>query len=120
VNWLELVRRLLLFLHLVGFTLLFGAFVTQYLSGRFRINVVMRTGLGTMIGTGLILAIPFPSGEHPNYLKLGIKLLIALGIGALFGVAVTRERRAVPIHRTHFLTVGGLILLNAAIAVFWQ
>ena len=43
-----------------------------------------------MIGTGLLLAIPFPSGIHLDYVKLGVKLAIALGIGAIFGVIITQ------------------------------
>jgi hypothetical protein len=117
---MEFVRLLLRYLHLVGFALLIGAWVAQYLTGRLRVNAVMRTGLGTMIGTGLLLAIPFPSGVDLNYFKLGVKLAIALGIGALFGVAVTRERAETAVTRPLFLSIGGLALVNAAIAVFWR
>jgi hypothetical protein len=89
---MEALRLVLRYLHLVGFALLLGAYVVQYVSGRFRINVVMRVGLGTMIATGLLLAIPVPSGVDLDYVKLGVKLGIAVLIGASFGVAVTRER----------------------------
>jgi len=120
VDWLELVRLLLRYLHLIGFALLFGGFVMQYVTGTYRVTVTMRTGLGTMILTGLVLALPFLHDEDLNYLKLGIKLGIAIVIGALFGVAVTRERRGAVIHRGHFLAIGGLALLDAAVAVFWR
>jgi hypothetical protein len=116
----EFLRLLLRYLHLVGFALLIGAWAAQYLTDRLRVNAVMRTGLGTMIGTGLLLAIPFPSGVDLNYVKLGVKLVIALGIGALFGVAATRERAGRPVTRPLFLSIGGLALVNAAIAVFWR
>ena len=49
-----------------------------------------------------------------------MKLAIGVLIGAAFGVAVTRERAAKTVHRVHFLTIGGLVLLNAAVAVFWR
>jgi hypothetical protein len=120
VNWLEILRLALKYLHLVGFALLFGGFVAQYATRRFRVDVVMRTGLGTMFLTGFLLAIPFPSGTHLDYLKLGVKLAIAVVIGALFGVSVTRERRGAPVPRGLFLTIGGLILLTAGVAVFWH
>jgi hypothetical protein len=116
----EFLRLLLRYLHLVGFALLVGAWLAQYLAGTLRVNVLMRTGLGTMIGTGLLLAIPFPSGVDLDYVKLGVKLVIALVIGAMFGVAVTRERAAKPISRALFLSIGGLALVNAAVAVFWR
>jgi hypothetical protein len=117
---MELLRLVLRYLHLVGFGLLFGALVVQYLTGPLRINVAMRTGLGTAIATGLLLAIPFPAGIDLNYVKLGVKLFIVVLIGAAFGVAVTRERAGKAVHRAHFLTIGGLVLLNAAVAVFWR
>jgi AcrR family transcriptional regulator len=53
----EFFRLLLRYLHLVGFALLVGAWVAQYTTGKLRVNVLMRTGLGTMIGTGLLLAV---------------------------------------------------------------
>jgi hypothetical protein len=117
---MEFLRLLLRYLHLVGFALLVGAWLAQYVSGKLRVNVLMRTGLGTMIGSGLLLAIPFPSGVELDYLKLGVKLVIALGIGALFGVAVTLERNAKTVSRPLFLSIGGLALVNAAVAVFWR
>ena len=100
--------------------MLFGGFLVLYLTGTYRVNVVMGAGLGTMILTGLVLAAPFPRDEDLKYVKLAVKLGIAVLIGALFGVAVTRERRGAAIHRSHFLTIGTLILLTAAVAVFWQ
>ena len=117
---MEFVRLLLRYLHLVGFALLVGAWATQYVSGKLRVNVLMRTGLGAMIGTGLLLAIPFPSGVDLDYVKLGVKLAIALGIGALFGVAVIRERAEKAVTRPVFLSIGALALVNAAVAVFWR
>ena len=120
VTWLEILRLVLRHLHLVGFAMLFGGFLVLYLTGTYRVNVVMGAGLGTMILTGLVLAAPFPRDEDLKYVKLAVKLGIAVLIGALFGVAVTRERRGAAIHRSHFLTIGTLILLTAAVAVFWQ
>jgi hypothetical protein len=117
---MELLRLLLRYLHLVGFGLLFGALVVQYLTGRYRVNVAMRTGLGTALGTGFLLAMPFPAGIDLDYVKLGAKLFIAVLIGAAFGVAVTRERAGKAVHRAQLLTIGGLVLLNAAVAVFWR
>jgi hypothetical protein len=117
---MEILRLVLRYLHLTGFALLFGGFVAQYLTGKLRVNVVMRTGLGTMILTGLILAIPFPSDVDLNYVKLGVKLAVVAVIGPLFGVAVVRERRGDAVPRPLFLTIGGLTLLDAAIAVFWR
>ena len=117
---MEVLRLILRYLHLVGFALLFGAYVAQFVSGRLRVNVVMRTGLGTMLATGLLLAIPFPSDVDLDYAKLGVKLGIAVMIGATFGLEVTRERAGRVVPRPLFLTTGALILLDAGVAVFWR
>jgi len=116
----EILRLALRYLHLIGFALLFGGFLAQYLTHTMRVTVVMRSGLGAMLATGLLLALPFPSDVDLNYVKLGVKLGVAVVIGALFGVSVTREKRGAVVSRGLFLTIGGLALLNAAIAVFWR
>jgi hypothetical protein len=116
----ELMRLVLLYLHLIGYALLLGALVVQTATGRLRIDVTMRTGLGTVIATGLLLALPFLHEQTPNYTKLGLKFAVVVVIGALFGFGVTRQRAGREIHRWHFLTIGGLVLLNAAVAVFWR
>jgi len=120
MDGLELLRLLLRYLHLIGFALLLGGFAVQYLAGRYHVSVVMRAGLGAMIGTGLLLAIPFPDDVELNYVKLGVKLVIALLIGAAFGVVITRERAGKVVGRGHFLGIGIMALINAAIAVFWR
>jgi len=117
---MEFLRQLLKYLHLIGFALLVGGFVTQYVAGRFRVSVPMRAGLGTMLATGLLLAIPFPAGIDLDYVKLGVKLGIALLIGAWFGIVITRERAGRAVGGSLFLPIGVLALVNAAVAVFWQ
>jgi hypothetical protein len=120
VSGLEVLRSVLVLVHLVGFALLLGGFVVQYVAGRFEVSVVMRTGLGAAIGSGLLLAIPFPSDVDLNYVKLAVKLGIAVVIGALFGVSVTATRRGSPASRALFATIGGLAFANAAVAAIWN
>jgi hypothetical protein len=117
---LDILRLTVRLIHLLGFALLLGGFVAQYATQRFRVSILMRIGLGTTIASGLILAIPFPRDVEIDYVKLAVKFAVVVSIGALFGLAVTRERRGRPVTRTHFTAIGGLILLNAAIAVYWQ
>jgi hypothetical protein len=117
---MEYVRLALRYLHLVGFALLLGGWLMQFLAGRRNVSIPMRIGLGTMLGTGLLLAIPFPSGVDLDYVKLGVKLAIAVGIGALFGIERTRARAGRTVDRGLFAVIGGLALVNAAVAVFWR
>ncbi|HZN71912.1 MAG TPA: hypothetical protein VFC00_09570 [Micromonosporaceae bacterium] len=117
---MEFLRLLLRYIHLIGFAMLLGGFLVQYLSGRRQLNVVMQVGLGTMIGSGLLLAIPFPADVELNYVKLAVKLGIAFVIGAIFGVTRTRERAGKAVSQPLFLAIGVLALVNAAVAVFWR
>ncbi len=115
----EGLRTALVLIHIVGFALLFGGWASQVFTRSYRVTTVIRSGLGVMIASGLLLAIPFPDDVHLDYLKLGVKLVIALGIGALFGVCLTREKAGRP-SRIAFWAIGVLAIVNAVIAFFWH
>ena len=112
---MQTLRNLFLYVHLIGFAMLLGGFLVQYLSKNFQSNLVMRIGLPVAFVAGLVLAIPFPSGIDLNYTKLAVKLVIAVIIGALMGIGTKKNRT----DRAFFGVIGLLILLNAGIAVFW-
>lgn len=116
---LLLLRESLVLVHLVGFALLLGGWTAQAVRHVHLTTTLIRTGLGIMIGSGLLLAIPFPAGIHLDYLKLGVKLAVALGIGAMFGVVITREKAGRPTD-AGFWAIGVLAVLNAGIAIFWH
>lgn len=113
---LELLRLLLRYAHLVGFALLLGGFAAQYLSGRLRINSSMLWGALVQLVTGILLSAPFPRDDALSYPKIGVKLLVAV----LIAIMVYVPRRRESMNRGHFLAIGGLTLLNAAVAVFWR
>ncbi len=115
---MEILRQLLLYGHLIGFALLLGGTVAQYLSGRIRINSIMLWGAFVQLGTGAGLAAPLRGGGdlEPAPAKLAVKGAVALMIAAMVFFARRRE----VVNRGHFLAIGGLTLANAAIAVFWH
>lgn len=110
-------RNVVLYLHLIGFALLLGGSVAQYLSGKLRINVAMLGGAVIQVVTGLTLAAPWglDPGEKLNNAKLAVKLVVALAILAMTFFSRKREK----VNRGHFLAIIGLVLLNAGVAVFW-
>ena len=114
---MEILRNVVFFVHLVGFALLLGGSVAQYLSGKLRINAAMLGGAAIQVVTGLILAAPWglDPGEKLNNVKLGVKLVIALMILAM----TFFSRKRADVNRGHFLAIIGLVLVNAGIAVFW-
>ena len=115
---METVRLLLRYAHLIGFALLLGGAIAQYVTGRLRINAAMLWGAIIQVVTGIGLAAPLRGGgdKEPDPIKLGVKLLIALMI--LVMVWFSRKRESV--NRGHFMAIIGLTLVNAAVAVFWR
>ena len=117
---MELLRDVVVLVHLVGFAVLFGAWVAEAAARRFRFTTVMNYGILISFLTGVALAAPWPAGEVINYPKVGIKLVILLVIGALLGIGLARQRRSdQPVARPMFAAVGVLALLAAAIGVLW-
>ncbi|MET0734673.1 MAG: Fe-S protein [Microbacterium sp.] len=118
---MEILRHVVVLVHLVGFAILFGAWVVEAVSGRRQVTRLMNVGLGIAAVAGLILAAPWGISYELNYVKLGVKLVILLAIGALLGIGAGRQRKsggAAP--PAIFWSIGALTLLNAAIAVIWR
>jgi hypothetical protein len=114
----EALRLILLFIHLVGFALLLGGAIAQFLTGKFRINPAVLWGSVIQLLSGLALAAPLRGGgdDEPSPIKLGVKLLLAILIFIM--VFVPRKREAV--NKGHFIGIIVLTLANAAVAVFWR
>src|SRR6476620_8766008 len=117
---MELLRNVVVLLHIVGFAVTFGAWTTEAAAKRFRFTRIMDYGLLLSFLTGLALAAPWPAGIDLNYPKIGVKLVILVVIGALLGIGGARQRRTgEPVPRPLFYAVGALSLLAAGIAVIW-
>jgi hypothetical protein len=114
----EPLRLTLLFVHLIGFALLLGGSVAQYLTGRLRINPAMLWGSVIQVVTGLGLAAPLRGGgdHEPPTAKLAVKLLV----GLMIFVMAFFSRKRDEVNRGHFLALVGLTIANAAVAVFWR
>ena len=69
---------------------------------------------------GLVLAAPWGLDHELNYVKVGIKLVVLLIIGAVLGIGGAREKRTGSLSPALFWSVGVLTLCNAAIAVIWR
>lgn len=117
---MEVLRSVVVLLHIVAFAVVFGPWVVEAAAGRFRTTRVMDYGLLVALITGLALAAPWPAGIELNYPKIGIKLVILLILGGLLGMGNARQRRTGdPVPRWLFLAVGALAFAAAAIAVLW-
>jgi hypothetical protein len=115
---MEALRLVLLYAHLVGFAMLLGGAVAQYVTGKIRINAPMLWGAIIQVVTGIALSAPLRGGgdKEPDPIKLVVKGVI--GVLILIMVFVPRKRTQVA--KGHFVAIIGLTLLNAAVAVFWR
>ena len=101
---MEFLRHLVVLVHLVGFALLFGAWAVEAIGGRRNVTRLMNWGLAVAAVAGLALAAPWGVSHELNYIKIGVKLVILLVIGALLGIGSARllvDRRADARERGH-------------------
>jgi hypothetical protein len=113
----EALRLVLRYAHLIGFAMLLGGTIAQYLTARLRVNAGMLWGASIQVVTGLALAAPLRGGDddEPAPAKLAVKALIAV----MIFVMVFFSRKRAEVNRGHFLAIAGLTLVNAAVATFW-
>jgi hypothetical protein len=108
-------------LHIIGITALLGGYVTQLkvMSGGTaapRFVPGMLYGALTMLVTGAVLiGLLHANDEHPNNVKLGVKLAVLIVILGLVYVKRDEEQ----IDRATFGAVGALTATNIFIAVLW-
>ncbi|AKK27104.1 hypothetical protein [Mycobacterium sp. EPa45] len=117
---MELLRHVVVLVHIVGFAATFGAWAAEAAARRFRTTRLMDYGLLVSLLSGVALAAPWPAGIVLNYPKIGVKLVILVVIGGMLGMGNARQRRTgEPVPRAVFVSVGVLSLAAAGIAVLW-
>ncbi|MCV7220844.1 Fe-S protein [Mycolicibacterium elephantis] len=117
---MDLLRNVVVLLHIVGFAVTFGAWVAEAAARRFRTTRAMDYGLVLSLITGLALAAPWPAGIELNYPKIGVKLVILVVLGGVLGMGSARQKRTgEPVPRPMFWSIGVLSFAAAAIAVLW-
>ena len=109
---------ILRYAHLIGFALLLGGAVAQFVSAKLRINPAMLWGSIIQVVTGVALAAPLRGGgdDEPDPAKLAVKAVIAV----LIFIMVFVPRKRAEVNRGHFIGIIVLTLVNAAVATFWR
>ena len=109
---------ILRYAHLIGFALLLGGAVAQFVSAKLRINPAMLWGSIIQVVTGVALAAPLRGGgdDEPDPAKLAVKAVIAV----LIFIMVFASRKRAEVNRGHFIGIIVLTLVNAAVATFWR
>ncbi|WP_460801197.1 Fe-S protein [Microbacterium sp. GXF6406] len=119
---METLRHVVVFVHLIGFAVLFGAWAVQAFGGKREFTRLMTYGMVIAAVAGLALAAPWgmAAGAELNHMKIGVKLVVLLAIGALLGIGTSKQRKTGSLSPALFWLVGILTLANAAIAVLWR
>lgn len=113
---MEIVRLVLLLIHILGFAALFGGLLVQAKEPVKRVNALMRDGSGTAVLAGLLLVGVLEAGDTDvNHAKIGVKLVIGLVILALVMMNVRKER----ISQAIWTVLLVLTVANIAVALFW-
>lgn len=117
---MDIVRLILVALHFVGMAALVGVFLVQLRQRSGYHLTLMLGGAVTQLVTGLALVgMAEMADRELNYMKIGFKLAIALGVLVATVMMWLKQRKgdnAAPF----FHTAGGLAFLNLLIAVFWR
>jgi hypothetical protein len=120
---METLREIVVFLHLLGFATLFGAWAAQAFGGKRQFTQLMNVGLAVAGLAGLALAAPWGIDWTPGmsfYIKITVKLVVLIVIGGLIGMGMARQKREQPVPAFAFWLVGVLALLNAGLGFFWH
>ncbi|MBN7793191.1 Fe-S protein [Microbacterium esteraromaticum] len=118
---METLRHIVVFIHLIGFAVLFGAWAVQAFGGKREVTRLMHIGISIAAVAGLALAAPWgmPEGAELNHMKIGVKLVILLVIGAFLGIGQARQKKNGAVPPALFWGIGILTLTNAGLAVLW-
>lgn len=117
---MEILKNVILALHIIGIASLLGGVLTQtgaLRERKARVVPAIMHGAWTMLVTGLVLVgLQYPLGDDVNNAKIGAKLLVLVVILAI--ALVHRRRDVVPAWVVP--AIGGLTVVNILLATVWQ
>ena len=113
---MELLRHVLLVLHLLGFAALFGGLLIQVSSPAKTVNGLMRDGSGTAFLAGLLLVGVIEADDGSlDQVKIAVKGVIGLVVLVLVMANLRKERIAAGLWWLLLL----LTVTNVCVAVLW-
>lgn len=117
---LEIVRLVLLALHILGLAAIVGTFFVQLRAKDGFATGVVLAGAIAQVVTGLALVgVREASDLGVNNIKIAVKLGLALVVLAAAIIAHVQRRRGGKV-KPAFHTAGGLAVVNVLVAVLWQ
>lgn len=117
---MEIVKNVVLALHIIGVVALLGGVIYQGTSVRERGGLIlpaMMHGAWTMLVTGIALVgLQYPLENEVNNTKISVKLLVLV---AIIGVALVNRKKQ-PVARWVLPTIGVLTVVNVLLATVWR
>jgi hypothetical protein len=114
-----IVYNIMVFLHIVGAAMIVGIWIGNMKKPT--VHPRQFDGAALQIITGIVMMGLIPALHmDANYFKLGIKFAIALAVGVLAFMGRRKYKKGEDISAGLAHSVGGLALLNVAIATLWN
>jgi hypothetical protein len=114
-----IVYNIMVFLHIVGAAMIVGIWIGNMKKPT--VHPRQFDGAALQIITGIVMMGLIPALDmNANYFKLGIKFAIALAVGVLAFMGRRKYKKGEDISAGLAHGVGGLALLNVAIATLWN
>ena len=116
---MNIVYNIMVFLHIIGAAMIVGIWIAQMKNPT--AHPRQFDGAALQLITGIVMMGLIPAlNMDANYAKLGLKLVIALAVAVLAFIGSRKYKKDEPVSRGLAHSVGGLALLNVAIATLWQ
>jgi peptidoglycan/LPS O-acetylase OafA/YrhL len=116
---MNIVYNIMVFLHIVGAAMIVGIWIGNMKKPT--VHPRQFDGAALQLLTGIVMMGLIPALDmDANYFKLGIKFAIALAVVVLAFIGRRKYKKDEPISKGLAHSVGGLALLNIAIATLWR
>jgi hypothetical protein len=116
---MDIIFNIMVFLHIVGAAMVVGIWIGNMKKPT--VHPRQFDGAALQVLTGIVMMGLIPALDmDANYIKLGIKLAIGLAVGVLAFIGSRKYKKGEPISKGLAHSVGGLALLNVAIATLWN
>ncbi|MFV2143978.1 MULTISPECIES: hypothetical protein [Isoptericola] len=115
---MDLMVMLALFVHILGAAALVGGWFARFRTPTVTMSQFVGGWVQLASGVALVGLAESADGDV-NHMKIGVKLvvLVAVLVAAWIGRSKIKRDQTVPVGLAH--AVGGLSLVNVALAVFW-
>jgi hypothetical protein len=116
---MNIVYNIMVFLHIIGAAMIVGIWIGQMKKPT--VHPRQFDGAALQLITGIVMMGLIPALDmDANYIKLGIKFAIAAVVAVLAFIGSRKYKKDEPVSKGLAHAVGGLALLNVAIATLWQ